>query len=564
MSTNTEASYQEVGQPDAIECPTLPEGCTWTNLSSIAKLKGGLTKGQKRKSEDILHSVPYLRVANVQRGFLDLSEIKEIEATEEEIRELRLSPGDILFNEGGDRDKLGRGWIWRSEIPECIHQNHVFRARLYIPNMQPKLISWYGNSFGQQYFVREGKQTTNLASLNLTKLGALPVPLPPINEQHRIVAEIETQFTRLDVSVAALQRVQANLKRYRASVLQAACEGRLVLTEAELARAEGRTYEPAGQLLQRILQERRAQWEADQLAKMQAKGKVPKDDRWKSKYKEPVEPDTSELPELPEGWVWTTVEQFASFGANSITDGPFGSNLKTSHYTSDGPRVVRLQNIGEGVFIDAYAHISQEHYESLTKHRIEGGDLVIAALGERPPRACIIPPSVGPAIVKADCIRFKPEPRLALAKFLNYTLNAEPTRARTASIVHGVGRPRLNLGEIKAVVLPLPPLAEQHRIVAEVERRLSVIDELEATIEANLKRADRLRQSILKRAFEGKLAPQDPTDEPASALLQRIRAERELAIEKPKKTRKTKPRKSKLPPKAVVPVQGELSLGFGE
>ena len=132
------------------------------------------------------------------------------------------------------------------------------------------------------------------------------IPVPPLPEQHRIVAAIETQFTRLDAAVAALQRVQANLKRYRASVLQAACEGRLVPTEAELARAEGRSYEPADQLLQRILQERRAKWEAEQLADMKAKGKVPKDDRWKSKYREPVKPDTSELPELPEGWVWAS------------------------------------------------------------------------------------------------------------------------------------------------------------------------------------------------------------------------------------------------------------------
>ena len=87
----------------------------------------------------------------------------------------------------------------------------MFRARLYVPELQSKLISWYGNSFGQRYFISEGKQTTNLASINLTKLGALPIPLPPINEQHRIVAEIETQFTRLDVVVTAFKRVQTNL-----------------------------------------------------------------------------------------------------------------------------------------------------------------------------------------------------------------------------------------------------------------------------------------------------------------------------------------------------------------
>ena len=121
----------------------------------------------------------------------------------------------------------------------------------------------------------------------------------PPEEQERIVTEIEKQFTRLDAATAALKRVQANLKRYRASVLKAACEGRLVPTEAELARKEGREYEPADNLLQRILRERRARWEADTLAKMNASGKPPQDDHWKQKYKEPSAPDTPNLPQLP-------------------------------------------------------------------------------------------------------------------------------------------------------------------------------------------------------------------------------------------------------------------------
>lgn len=235
-----------------------------------------------------------------------------------------------------------------------------------------------------------------------------------------------------------------------------------------------------------------------------------------------------ELPQVPQAWTWASLADLKAHEPNAMTDGPFGSNLKTSHYTSAGPRVIRLQNVGDGSFIDTHAHISRQHFESLRKHEVQAGDLVIAALGGRPPRACVVPPSVGPAIVKADCIRFRPNLQAALPRFVNCALNAEPTRARTVAIVHGIGRPRLNLAEIKSIVLPLPPLAEQHRIVVEVERRLSVIDELDAVVDANLKRTERLRQAILKRAFEGKLVPQDPNDEPASVLLERIRAERAL------------------------------------
>ena len=231
------------------EGPPLLRGWAWAILSDLAHIQGGITKGQRRRAGDVLRHVPYLRVANVQRGFLDLSEVKTIEATEEEIQALRLEPGDVLFNEGGDRDKLGRGWVWNGEIPECIHQNHVFRARLRSGVIHPKFLSYFGNSEAQAYFISEGRQTTNLASLNLTKLSALPVPVPPVEEQRRIVEEIEKQFSRLDAAIASLKRAQANLKRYRASVLKAAVEGRLVPTEAELARAEGRPYEPADQLL---------------------------------------------------------------------------------------------------------------------------------------------------------------------------------------------------------------------------------------------------------------------------------------------------------------------------
>ena len=140
-------------------------------------------------------------------------------------------------------------------------------------------------------------------------LEELKIPLFPLAEQHRIVDAIESYFTRLDAAVATLERVQRNLTRYRASVLKAAVEGRLVPTEAELARAEDRDYEPASVLLERILVERRRRWEEAELAKMTAKGKTPKDDKWKAKYKEPDEPDIGDLPVLPQGWSWVTLDQ---------------------------------------------------------------------------------------------------------------------------------------------------------------------------------------------------------------------------------------------------------------
>lgn len=218
--------YKEPAAPDTTDLPVLPEGWTWARLDSIAALKGGITVDSKRQ-DPTARTVPYLRVANVQRGHIDLAEVKFIDAPESEIEALRLLPGDILFNEGGDRDKLGRGWVWEGQLADCIHQNHVFRARLYLDQLSPKLVSWWGNSFGKDYFSREGKQTTNLASINLTKLSAFPVPLPPTAEQKEIVAEIDR---RLSLADEAEDQVNANLQRavrLRQSILSRAFSGKL-------------------------------------------------------------------------------------------------------------------------------------------------------------------------------------------------------------------------------------------------------------------------------------------------------------------------------------------------
>ena len=136
--------YKKPSAPDTSALPELPEGWVWATLSQLSELKGGVTKGQRYKDGQTLRAVPYLRVANVQRGFLDLKQISTIETSQESIDQLRLISGDVLFTEGGDRDKLGRGWVWKGEIEECIHQNHVFRARSISNGVVPEFASWWG------------------------------------------------------------------------------------------------------------------------------------------------------------------------------------------------------------------------------------------------------------------------------------------------------------------------------------------------------------------------------------------------------------------------------------
>ena len=242
--------YKEPAPPDTSALPELPEGWVWATLAQISELKGGATKGRRFRPDESLTEVPYLRVANVQRGYLDLTEMKTIEVTRDIVNQLKLVPGDILFTEGGDRDKLGRGWVWSGEIEECIHQNHVFRSRVLLNEVQPEFISWWGNSFGQKFFERSGKQTTNLASINLSVLSSFPVPVPPAAEQRRIVAEVERRLSVIQQAETAVAASLQRAERLRQSILKQAFSGRLAPQDPN--------DEPAAVLLERIRAERAA------------------------------------------------------------------------------------------------------------------------------------------------------------------------------------------------------------------------------------------------------------------------------------------------------------------
>jgi len=361
--------------------------------------------------------------------------------------------------------------------------------------------------------------------LSSRTVAEIPLPLPPVKEQGRIVSEIEKQFTRLDAAIEALKRVQANLKRYRASVLKAACEGRLVPTEAELARAEGRDYEPADKLLARILKERRARWEADQLAKMHAAGGPPKEDTWKAKYREPATPDVSSLPNLPEGWVWASAECLGAQGEQPVLTGPFGTNMGKTDFADSGAPVLTIGCLTHGgIKLDKAVFVSELKAVELERYRLRTGDMLFSRMATVG-RAGVVTSSLDGALFNYHLMRLRLSPSAVLPEFfMAYVRGSEAVDAYIRDVNHGATRPGINTDQLLRMPIVLPPLAEQHRIVAEVERRLSVTDELESLVEANLKRAERLRQAILKRAFEGKLVPQDPSDEPASALLERIKA----------------------------------------
>jgi type I restriction enzyme S subunit len=364
------------------------------------------------------------------------------------------------------------------------------------------------------WFTRETARNqgrTILPKINQDALNKLFVPVAALKEQRRIVAKIEELFSNLDAGVAALERARTNLKRYRASVLKAAVEGALT---AEW-RSKNPDTEPASKLLARILLERRRKWEADQLAKFKAAGKQPPQN-WQAKYVEPTPPETTDLPELPEGWCWATWGQVSNWVTYGFT--------RPMPHVDCGYAIVTAKNVINGKidFDDTHKTPRLSFDELSEKDRPREGDLLITKDGTIG-RAAVVPRGMKFCInqsVAVVWLRSCPIDKAYLLTVIESDLTQKPiwAKARGSAIQH------LSITDFARMAFPIPPENEQSFIANEVAEALSQIDTAETTISQVLLRAARLRQSILKQAFEGKLVPQDPTDEPAGVLLDRIKA----------------------------------------
>lgn len=367
--------------------------------------------------------------------------------------------------------------------------------------------TYYFLLFNKQKFVKSG---FGGAQPNISQdiIRKQPFPIIPLLEQRAIVSKIEQLFSDLDNGIKNFKKVQEQLKIYRQTVLKNACEGKLVPTEAELARSEGREYEPADVLLERILGERREKWNG------------------KGKYKEPVAPDTSRLAELPEGWKLVSTDQIS----NLVTDGDHNPPKRVAsgvpHLTAKN---IRNWQISE----EGCTYIIEQDFEKVCKRYFPiRGDIIITCVG-----------TIGRTAIVPDNYIFSADRNLAVVrlvseglteKLMQFYLNTPAAQNSMSTASGSTAQPHLYLGKIRVFPVPLPPLAEQHRIVTEVERRLSICDKMEETISQSLQKAESLRQSILKRAFEGKLLNEKeleevrnaPDWEPAEKLLERIKAEK--------------------------------------
>ena len=383
-------------------------------------------------------------------------------------------------------------------LPSDIHRDYVFH---YLASIRRNLIEQ-----------GKGGAQSNISNGLVRETW---IPIAPFPEQRRIVAKVEELFSDLDAGVAALARAKANLKRYRAAVLKAAVEGKLT----EVWRAEHPAAEPASKLLARILTERRQKWEAKQLAKFAAAKKEPPKN-WREKYVEPTPPDATELPDLPNGWCWATIHQLNS-AERPISYGV----LQPGHDLEVGVPLVRVCDVADGkVAVEQLKKIAPEISKQFQRTILQGGEVVLTVVGTIG-RTAIAPVELaGANTARAVAVIAVVSP--CNAQFLELTLREPSMRAKLTRAAHEVARKTLNLEDVRVVPVPLAPLKEQQQILQIVAERQSQIDAAELFISHSLFRASRLRQSILRQAFEGKLVPQDPSDEPASVLLARLHVTR--------------------------------------
>lgn len=370
-------------------------------------------------------------------------------------------------------------------------------------------------------------------AINKTFVEELEFALPPLNEQNRIVAKIEELFSELDKSIESLKTAQEQLRVYRQAVLKNAFEGKL--TE-EWREDNKNKLETANQLLARIKREREARYQ-QQLQEWEATVKM-----WKAKEKPGKKPprpkqlktiehlDSSvieKLPILPSGWHWVPLSWLLSIEKKPMTTGPFGTMLKKHEHQEMGVSVLGIENIGQGEFVKGNKiFVSEKKAEELQSFEVEPGEIIISRSGTVG-EICEVPEGLGKTLISTNLLRVSLNQNVILSPFFVFVFQGGGSvKSQVNELCKGSSRDFLNQSILQSIVFPLCSLAEQIEVTKQISSKLSRIERLSDDIEENLVRLEALRRSILKKAFSGQLVAQDPSDEPASVLLERIKPEK--------------------------------------
>lgn len=511
----------------------LPPGWIELEFGDLFSLPGddivdGPFGSNLKASEYVAAGIPIARLQNIDRNRFVTKNIQYVTNVKaEELARHTFAPGDILITKLGD--PLGKACLAPGSIPKGVLVADVVRARLTHSWVDRYFLCYQINADNIiEQFKGQTKGTTR-PRVNLTKIRTLKARLCPLPEQTRIVSKLEELISELDAGVAELRAAEKKLAQYRQSLLKSAVEGAL---SAEW-RAKISPKESGAQLLDRILIERRARWEAKQLAKFAEQGKTPPKD-WKNKYPEPVRPDKTGLPELPDGWVWATIDQLAEIGTG-VT--PLKS--KSQYYVGGDTPWVTSGALNNEMVTEAIEYVTPLALKECRLELYPAGSLLVAMYGEGKTRGKCSELAIPATINQAIAALVLEESAIVCKPYIkSFLLKSYDDMRNQAS---GGVQPNLNLQIVRSIAIPIPPLDEQHAITDTLSAQLEEAKDQQTAIDLSLKKSAAQRQNILHAAFSGQLVPQYPTDEPTSALLERIRAERAERAKQPK-TRKTKPK----------------------
>lgn len=392
---------------------------------------------------------------------------------------------------------------------------HVIRAK---NGILPEYIYHYVRQERFRNFAA-GFMTSTVGQLRVSKeiIESAEIPLAPTNEQKRITSKIEELFKESNTVCEALDKIPQILKKFRQSALAKAFRGELV--------SQDPNDEPAEKLLEKIKQERRRESEEE----LRAKEKGPR----KFEYEEPEQIEIDGLPELPKNWLWGSIGMIETFVGSGIT--PLGGK---SVYVKKGIPFIRSQNVyADGLHLDDVAFVTPDLHKEMSRTHVHSGDVLLNITGASIGRCTFVPENFGSANVNQHVCIIRTVPSI-IPKYLSYWLNSPLAQDRIFATEAGVTREGLNYAQIRSMPIPITSTETQKKVITKIEELFSFADQIEKSVEDAMKRADRVNQAILAKAFRGELVPQDPNDEPASVLLERIKKEREKTLEV--KTTRTK------------------------
>jgi len=471
----------------------LPENWVWTTLGEVFNWGSG---GTPKRTNPAYYDgdIPWLIIRDLNDGPVGDSATKINEEGLNNSSAKWVEPGSVLVAMYGSIGKLGIA-------TERLTTNQAIAFTK--PEGNDAKYLFYYLMLSRSALLQQGKGIAQ-KNISQTVLKAFPFPLAPLEQQKRIVAKIEELFSHIDAGIEALKKAKQLLKQYRQSVLKAAVTGELT---KEWREANKDKLEPASQLLERILKERRQKWEEQQLEQFKTKGKMPKNDKWKEKYKTPVDlKDWSFLCELPKSWVWSSVDQIGNPNDQAVLTGPFGSNLGKKDFISSGVPVLTIGCLKEsGIILTKAMHVSTKKAVELERYKLKDGDMLfsrMAAVG----RAGHIDKKLEGCLFNYHIMRLRLHDEAILQDyFVHYVRGSSQVYEYVKEVNHGATRDGINTQQLLEMPVVLPPLDEQYQICRVVKEKLDLIRCLDIDIDQQLKKAEKNKQSILASSFSGEI-----------------------------------------------------------